>query len=87
MLKKSFGLLMSACLYVFFACSDEDVAGVTEQENAIAFEVDTPNSYDLWSFEAYRINTGTDDAGNWFSYDNTEKGQRARVVLQRRIPC
>lgn len=81
MLKKSFGLLMSACLYVFFACSDEDVAGVTEQENAIAFEVDTPNSYDLWSYEVYRINTGTDNAGNWFSYDNAEMGRGARVVL------
>ena len=81
MLKKYSALLTCACLYALFACSEENVAGVTEQENAIAFEVDTPNSYDLWSFEAYRINTGTDDAGNWFSYDNTEKGQRARVVL------
>ena len=81
MLKKYSALLTCACLYALFACSEENVAGVTEQENAIAFEVDTPNSYDLWSFEAYRINTGTDDAGNWFSYDNAEMGQRARVVL------
>jgi hypothetical protein len=81
MLKKSFGILTCACLYVFFACSDEDVAGVTEQENAIAFEVETPNSYDLWSYEVYRINTGTDNAGNWFSYDNAEMGRGARVVL------
>lgn len=81
MLKKSFGLLMCACLYVFFACSDEDVAGVTEQENAIAFEVDTPNSYDLWSFGDSHLVVGNENLGHWFSYGDTEDGDGARVIF------
>ena len=81
MLKKSFGLLMGACLYVFFACSDDGVAGVTEQENAIAFEVDTPNSYDLWSFADSQLVVGNENLGHWFSYGNTEEGDGARVLF------
>ena len=81
MLKKSFGLLMSACLYVFFACSDGDVAGVTEQENAIAFEVETPNSYDLWSFGDSSLVVGNENLGHWFSYGDAEEDDGARVIF------
>ena len=73
-------LLMVAFLFYFLACSEEKTTGVTEEENVLtAFEVETPNSYDLWSFGDSHQIVGNENLGHWFSYGNADDG--AQVVF------
>ena len=73
-------LLMVAFLFYFLACSEENTAGVTEEENSVtAFEVATPDSYDLWSFSESRQVVGNENLGYWFTYGDSVEDNGARV--------
>ena len=82
MMRPLCSLLMVAFLFYFLACSEENTAGVTEEENSVtAFEVETPDSYDLWSFTDSRQVVGDENLGYWFTYGDSVEDKGARVVF------
>ncbi|MBP5767740.1 MAG: hypothetical protein J6W51_01300 [Fibrobacter sp.] len=84
MIKKILSVLLFAFLLALIACS-EQTAGVTEEENPIAFEVKEPDYYDLWTFDnQISINT----SGYWFDASDLDKELLATItypVLEGKI--
>ena len=76
MIKKILSVLLFAFLLALIACS-EQTAGVTEEENPIAFEVKEPDYYDLWTFDnQISINT----SGYWFDASDLDKELLATIT-------
>ncbi len=68
-------LKATICILGFVACSGNDnTAGVTEEENSIAFEVNNPASYDLWSFDNF---SSKERAGHWFGLGDSGESSAA----------
>lgn len=76
MIKKILSVLLFAFLLALIACS-EQTAGVTEEENPIAFEVKEPDYYDLWTFDnQISINA----SGYWFDASDMDKELLATIT-------
>ncbi|MBR6448979.1 MAG: hypothetical protein IKS96_03340 [Fibrobacter sp.] len=76
MIKKILNVLLFVFLLALIACS-EQTAGVTEEENPIAFEVKEPDYYDLWTSDSYlSINT----SGYWFDASDMDKELLATIT-------
>ena len=79
MIKNIFRVSSCVCLLSFFACTNEDTAGVTEDENPIAFEVKEPENYDLWSFDG---STSTSQInGYWFDLNDSDEESSATITF------
>ena len=76
MIKKMLNVLLFVFLLALIACS-EQTAGVTEEENPMAFEVKEPDYYDLWTVDnQISINT----SGYWFDASNLDKELLATIT-------
>ena len=76
MIKKILSVLLFVFLLALIACS-EQTAGVTEEENPMAFEVKEPDYYDLWTFDdQITINT----SGYWFDASDLDKELLATIT-------
>jgi hypothetical protein len=84
MIKKMLNVLLFAFLLALIACS-EQTAGVTEEENPMAFEVKEPDSYDLWTFNNQIAKNAS---GYWFDASDLDKELLATItypVLEGKI--
>jgi len=76
MIKKMLNVLLFVFLLALIACS-EQTAGVTEEENPMAFEVKEPDYYDLWTVDnQISINT----SGYWFDASDLDKELLATIT-------
>ena len=84
MIKKMLNVLLFVFLLALIACS-EQTAGVTEEENPMAFEVKEPDSYDLWTFNNQ---ISKNASGYWFDASDLDKELLATItypVLEGKI--
>ena len=84
MIKKMLNVLLLVFLLALIACS-EQTAGVTEEENPMAFEVKEPDSYDLWTFNNQ---ISKNASGYWFDASDLDKELLATItypVLEGKI--
>lgn len=79
MIKNIFRVSSCAFLISFFACTNEDTAGVTEDENPIAFEVKEPENYDLWSTDNEASTSQV--AGYWFDLNGSSEESSATITF------